>query len=159
MNPFLEANLAVLEELCADLSELVAPLGSDELNWTPLAADSNSIAAMVTHTVASLDNWLARALDEPVSRDRDAEFRVEAIASDLVTSIELCLERTRRRFELLDEIDPSTIRQVVRLSRGFAADVSVAWCVEHAVIHTGEHWGQIQLTHQLYGSSHVVGDH
>ena len=29
-------------------------------------------------------------------------------------------------------------------------ELSLAWCVEHALIHAGEHWGQIQLTAQLH---------
>jgi hypothetical protein len=41
---------------------------------------------------------------------------------------------------------------VHRLSSGTDATVCVAWCVEHAVIHAGEHWGQIQLTRQLYAA-------
>jgi hypothetical protein len=36
------------------------------------------------------------------------------------------------------------------MSAGTSQDVTIAWCVEHAIIHVGEHWGQIQLTAQLY---------
>ena len=33
------------------------------------------------------------------------------------------------------------------------ADLSVAWWVVHALIHTGEHWGQVQINRQLYGAN------
>lgn len=156
MQPYLAANLSVLEELIADLTDLVAGLGSTELNWTPLPTGTNSIAVLVTHIAGSLDSWLARAANEPVSRDRDAEFRARATTSDLLVSLENALASIRLRFALLDEVDGSAVRRVRRLSRNEAADVSVSWCVEHAVIHAGEHWGQIQLTHQLYASNHAV---
>jgi hypothetical protein len=32
--------------------------------------------------------------------------------------------------------------------------LSVGWCIAHALIHAGEHWGQIQLNLQLYSVWH-----
>jgi hypothetical protein len=146
----LAADLAVLEELFDGMAGLVRPLDADCLNWTPSAPETNSIAAMVTHTCGSIDNWLSRALVETIERDRDAEFRARADAASLVDRIERCRAETRRRIERLEGVDPATVRAVRRLSSGRDDQVSVAWCVEHAIVHAGEHWGQIQLTKQLY---------
>jgi hypothetical protein len=41
---------------------------------------------------------------------------------------------------------------VHRLRGDVDATVTAAWCVEHALAHAGEHWGQIQLTAQLYAA-------
>jgi hypothetical protein len=140
----------VLEEQLEAMAALVRPLDPDCLNWAPPVPDTNSIAAMVIHTCGSIDSWLARALVEPLERDREAEFRQRADAGALVERIERCLADTRRRIAALAEVDPATVRPVRRLSRGEDTRVTVAWCVEHAIIHAGEHWGQVQLTRQLY---------
>src|SRR5262249_35233004 len=64
MNAYLEANRAVLDELYENLIAFLRPLDEDCLNWRPLASDTNSVAAMVTHTAGSIANWLGRALGE-----------------------------------------------------------------------------------------------
>jgi uncharacterized damage-inducible protein DinB len=150
MSAPLAADLAVLEEMLDAMVELIRPLDDDCLNWTPAAPETNSIAAMVTHTCGSIDGWLSRALVESIERDREAEFHARADAAALVERIERCRAETRRRLDALDGVDPGTVRSVRRLSSGRDAQVSVAWCVEHAIVHAGEHWGQIQLTRQLY---------
>jgi uncharacterized damage-inducible protein DinB len=152
MTAQLEADLAVLEEQFDAMVELLRPLEPGCLNWTPPVPETNSIAAMVTHTCGSIDGWLARALVESIDRNRDAEFAVRADAETLVARVERCRADTRRRVEGLSAIDPATVRAVRRLSRGEDQQVSVAWCLEHAIIHAGEHWGQIQLTKQLYAA-------
>ena len=47
MNAYLDASLAVLEEMLDDLVELIRPLGDDALNWAPLPDGTNSIAVLV----------------------------------------------------------------------------------------------------------------
>jgi len=152
MTPHLEAGLAALDEQFDGMVALLRPLGEECLNWTPPAAETNSIAAMVTHTCGAIDSWLARALVETIDRNREAEFEARADAAGLVGRIERCRSETRRRLEALSQLDPATVRSVRRLSRGEDQRVSIAWCVEHAIVHAGEHWGQIQLTKQLYAA-------
>jgi hypothetical protein len=153
MNPHLAASLAVLEEMYDGLVELLRPLDDDCLNWTPPAPDTNSIAALTAHIVGSMNNWLSRALAEPVARDRDAEFGNRGSAADLIALVEASRERSREQFARLDAIDPGTIRQTRRsIPYPHDTEATVAWCVEHAIIHAGEHWGQIQLNRALYES-------
>ena len=149
MNAQFRAGLDVLEELFDGMLGTVQRRELDALNWAPLSTDANSIAAMVTHVCGSIDSWLARALVETIERDRDAEFRVRATGAALAERIERCRAETRARFAALESLDPATERQVRRLSRNQEMTVSVAWCVEHAIAHAAEHWGQIQLTGQL----------
>jgi uncharacterized damage-inducible protein DinB len=152
MQPYLAANLAVLEEMYDHLAELIRPLDEACLNWSPPIPETNSIAALVVHIAGSIDNWLGRALDEPVQRDRDAEFRARHDAEALLASIEQSRRRVRERFDRLEAVDPGTVRRVRRLQSEGETSLTVAWCVEHAVIHAGEHWGQIQLNRQLYAA-------
>ena len=152
MNPYLTASLAVLEELYDGLADLIAPLGEDCLNWTPTVADTNSVAVLTVHVAGSVNSWLARALAEPFERDRDAEFLVRRNAADLLALIAHSRALAREQFARLDAIDGGIVREVRRLASGQDAAYSVAWCIEHALIHAGEHWGQMQLNVQLYAS-------
>jgi hypothetical protein len=148
----MDARLAVLEELYDDLVELLRPLDAACLNWTPPIAATNSIAGLVRHTVGSTDAWLARAVGEPITRDRDAEFRTPAGSDELISIVDQGRLDARRRFALLAGLAPETVRTVRRLDDPHEYEVTVAWCVAHAVIHGGEHWGQIQLNRQLYAA-------
>ena len=156
MNAHLAASLAVLEELYDGMEDLVRGLDADCLNWTPPVPETNSISALVTHTAGSVDSWLSRALGETIKRDREAEFHVQCRADELVAMIDRSRSDTRQRFSLLDQNDLATLRHVRRLSTNREEDVSLAWCIEHALIHAGEHWGQIQLNRQLYAASHAT---
>ena len=154
MGPYLTASLAVLEELYDALVALLRPLDEDCLNWSPLPQDTNSITNLTCHIAGSVNSGLARALDEPFERDRDAEFRTHYGSGELLAVIERSREQARGQFERLEGIDLGAIRQVRRLAAGGEGALTAAWCVQHALIHAGEHWGQIQLNAQLYGRSH-----
>ena len=147
-----QASMAVLEELYDDLVAFLRPLDEARLNWAPSVADTNSIVALVRHIVGSNDAWLARATGEPLQRDRQAEFRGRDSAEALITALERSRAEARRRFGLLDAVHPGTIRTVRRLGATEDIELSVEWCVAHALVHTGEHWGQIQLNGQLHAA-------
>jgi uncharacterized damage-inducible protein DinB len=150
MNAHLTAGLAVLDELYDDLLELIRETEDDALNWTPPVGEANSIAALTRHIAGSFDAWLARALGETVERDRDAEFRFRGTARELTDIVDQSRARVREQFARVDAIDPATIRRYRRLGDTEESALSVAWCVEHALLHAAEHWGQIQLNRQLH---------
>src|SRR5919202_597895 len=133
MQPYLAANLAVLEEMYDHLAELIGPLDEACLNWSPPVPETNSIAALVVHIAGSIDNWLGRAVDEPVQRDRDAEFRARHDAEALGAVVEQSRGRIREWFARLEAVDPGTVRRVRRLQLDGETPHTVAWCVEHAV--------------------------
>lgn len=150
MNAHLQACVDVYDEQCAATIDFLRPLDEDCLNWRPPApGETNSIAAMVAHVAGSMNSWLARAVGETAERNRDAEFGARATAQQLIDVVERSRDEVRRRIGLLEGRDLSpTIR--VRRASGREMEISLAWCLEHALIHAGEHWGQIQLTKQLY---------
>lgn len=153
MDPHLTASLAVLEELYDGLVDLLGAIDDDCANWTPPIPDTNSIAALTHHIAGSMDNWLTRALAEPVVRDRDAEFRGRGSPADLIAIVERSRARVREQFARLDAVDRGLVRRVRRaIPRPHDAEHTVGWCIEHALIHAGEHWGQIQLNRQLYAA-------
>jgi hypothetical protein len=135
-----------LEGTFSDLVELVAQLDDDAPNWRPPAPDSNSIAVLVRHTIGSTSMWCAIALDEPFERDRDAEFRVHETKEALLDALREFVPSVRGPFERLGSVDPEVERRDPRSGEVH----TVGWCVAHVMSHTGEHWGQIQLTRDLY---------
>jgi uncharacterized damage-inducible protein DinB len=152
MNAHLAAGLAVLDEIYDGLVEVIRQTGDDALNWTPPVADANSIAALTRHIAGSNDAWFRRALDEPVQRDRDAEFRYRGTARELLDILSESRASVREQAERLDALDPAALRRYRRLGDDHESALSVAWCIEHALVHTAEHWGQIQLNRQLKAS-------
>lgn len=150
MNAHLAGELAILEEIYGDLMELVEPMDEDSLNWKPSMPEANSIAVLVRHIIGSISMWCSRALDEPFERDRDAEFRSQDTATALVTALRESRVEVQGRFARLDELDPAIERSVRRLRGSKDVASTIGWCVAHAVRHTGEHWGQVQLNRDLY---------
>jgi hypothetical protein len=151
VNPSVAANQAAIEELFDRLTALLRELDADAVNWHPPIPDTNTIAAMTSHVVGSTDRWLRHAAGEPRRGDREAELRATATPEELTALIAGARLETSQWFERIAEIDPSTIRPD-RLHPG-SPGVTVAWCVQHALIHAGEHWGQIQLTRQMNQAS------
>jgi uncharacterized damage-inducible protein DinB len=152
MNAHLTADLDVLDEIYDDLGALIRETGDDALNWTPPVADANSIAALTRHIAGSTDAWFRRALGETFQRDRDAEFRYHGTAQELVDLLAESRATLREQAERLDSIDPAAIRRYTRLGDDHESALTVAWCIEHALVHAAEHWGQIQLNRQLFAS-------
>ncbi len=144
----LEATLSKLQEIYTDLAKLLLAIDDDEANWHPPAEDTNSIAAMVRHMVGATALWLGRAAGEEIERDRDAEFRASDTAANLAAAVDGAVETARQRFAQLANVDPATVRRVN--FRGGPGDLSAAGCLARARAHVGEHWGQVQLTHQWY---------
>ena len=150
MDAQLGASLAVIDELLAAMQSLLAELRDEAVNWTPLPADTNSIAVMVVHTLGSLDTWLSRGYGVELPRNREAEFSAYVSASELVERVAQARERTKTQIARLAHVDLASPRELKRSHGPLPTEQNAAWCVEHALIHAGEHWGQIQLTRQLY---------
>jgi hypothetical protein len=137
---------ALYHELHAMMRELVRGMDHGTLNWSPLPK-ANSLAVLATHTLGS-EREMIRALRGITSdRDRDAEFKVEAEAADLLS--------------LLDQADRELDEHVAALT---AADITeprprgdrpprpgIEWLISNYG-HAREHVAQMQLTKQLYDS-------
>src|SRR3972149_3059618 len=80
-DPILTSARDLLRRARDDMRAAVDGLPPDALNWRPAGDDTNSIAALATHSLTSTRWWLSVARDEPPpERDRDSEF--EAVARD-----------------------------------------------------------------------------
>jgi len=155
MNPQLQASLDAFDEMFEQMRAFVAPLSDEVVVWRPPIPDANTVAALVTHLCGSTNTWLARAVGETIERNRDAELRAEKGTRELVALIDETRGEVRRRIGLMAGRDLTKMLTVTRAGGAHAGQtqqVSLAWCLEHALVHAGEHWGHIQLTQQLHAA-------
>lgn len=129
------------------LRDEVRGLSIEELNWKP-AAETNSIAALVVHTLGSEAEVLRTAANVPGTRDRDAEFLATADDPDAL------LRHLDEGDAYLDEMaaritaaDLAAMRE--RAGRG--PETGLHWLVTNYG-HAREHLAHIQLTKQLYAA-------
>ncbi len=130
----------------ADLRSEVRGLDAAALNWTP-GEGTNSIAALVVHTLGSEAEVLRTVRAVAGERDRDAEFRVSAeTASDLVQALD-------DGDALLDELTEgmtATDLAAVRPRGDREPQTGLYWLLSNYG-HAREHLAHVQLSKQLYG--------
>jgi hypothetical protein len=147
-DPVIEATRVVLEESLGEIRKGVADLSVDELNARPAAGNTNSIAVICVHALASTRSWLSLAfgLPQPV-RDRAAEFKTVADA-DFKDWVEQAIAGV---FALLDGATWDATRSGVPAwnSRLGAEPRSAPYSLGHALAHLGEHVGHLHMTREL----------
>src|SRR5436309_12424679 len=82
-----DAFKTLFHELHDKLREQVRGLDQGTLNWKPLPK-ANSIAVLVTHTLGSEREMIRALRMVSAERDREAEFKVEAEAADLLALLD-----------------------------------------------------------------------
>jgi DinB family protein len=126
--------------------EQVRGLDHGTLNWRPLPK-ANSIAVLVTHTLGSEREMILALRQIPTDRDRDAEFRVEPEAADLLG----LLDRADRELdEHLAALTPADLTEP-RPRGDRPPRPGIEWLVSNYG-HAREHLAQLELTKQLYDS-------
>jgi DinB superfamily len=75
----LAAAQGVLALALTEMRRCIEDGSPDALNWRPGRNDTNSLAVLVVHSLASTRSWLARAMGAPLPlRDRASEFATTA---------------------------------------------------------------------------------
>ena len=146
MDPTVEAATAILEKLRSDLREGLAGQSAAALNWKP-ASGANSIAGLLAHMMESGNFLVQSGLGRTIPRDREAQFAATAPDADaLLARVD---EVWPRLLNAARAYTPETLAATREL-RG--NPVTGAWCLLHTCEHLMEHWGQIQLTRDLYAA-------
>jgi hypothetical protein len=137
---------ALYHELHAAMRELVRGMDHGTLNWSPLPK-ANSLAVLATHTLGSEREMIRALRGIATERDRDAEFRVEAEAADLLSM----LDQADR--DLDEHVAALTVADLTELRpRGDRPPrPGIEWLISNYG-HAREHVAQMQLTKQLYDS-------
>jgi uncharacterized damage-inducible protein DinB len=139
-----------IEDLRVQVTDLIAELPAEALNWRPLAAQeeqiTNSLAVLAAHVAGAEHFWIGEVVGGlPASRDRESEFATQAQdAAELIRLLEATGTETR---QVLAHLKPSDLDSE-REARGRI--IPVRWCILHVVDHTALHLGHMQLTYQLW---------
>lgn len=145
MEPAVAAVVDLYGSVHRQLRELIDGMDSDALNWSP-GPEMNSLAVLVTHTVASGLDTLTFVRDVPNDRDRDAEFRTKAPdAADLLAT----LDRGDANLRGHGNAITSNQLEAVRDRPGRDPQVGLHWLINNCG-HAREHLGHAQMTKLLY---------
>jgi DinB superfamily len=127
------------------MREHVRGMDHGTLNWKPLPL-ANSVAVLIVHTLGSEREVIHAVRSVTAERDRDAEFKAEAEAADLLA----LLDDADRGLELLDSVTAADLTELH--PRGDRPPrPGLDWLLSNYG-HAREHMAQIELTKQLYDS-------
>jgi uncharacterized damage-inducible protein DinB len=147
MIPILQAYLERLETLHEEIWRAIADLPPEALDWAP-GPGMNSLGVLVTHTAGAERYWIGDVAGEDRSdRVRSQEFEARGQGVDTLAAL-----LTATLVHSRQVLEPLTIEDLdqMRLSVRNGQEYSVAWCLAHALEHTGLHLGHIQVTRQLW---------
>jgi uncharacterized damage-inducible protein DinB len=151
-DPLLEAARVTLDDSLRELRTALQGADAATLNRRPAGPESNGLAVLSVHALASTRSWLALATHAPLPpRDRPAEFEttVEDPAAFLAWYDDVATA-CRQLLAQVDEIDPSSLGMAPWRPDALAEQpVSAAWALLHALDHLREHVGHAQLTRQV----------
>ena len=128
------------------MREQVRDMDSGTLNWKPLPL-ANSIAVLVSHSIGSEREMIRSVRSLTTERDRDAEFKVEADAAELLALLDQADRELDEHLGALMAADLTEMRP-----RGDRPPrPGLTWLISNYG-HVREHLAHIELTKQLYDS-------
>lgn len=143
----------VLDRQLAEWREAVEGLDTEALNWKP-GEETNSISALVAHSMDATRYHLANALGITLDRNREEKFDHEAAsADDLLALIDETETDMRDYISRLTE-DVLPVEHTRPSSITGSRTHNGAYYLLHALQHNREHIGQATLTRQIYEQQH-----
>ena len=137
---------ALFHSVHEEMRKQVRGLDHGTINWKPLPL-ANSIAVLVVHTLGSEREMIRAVLKLTTERDRDAEFKAESDAADLMALLDQADRELDEHLGALTAADLTEMRP-----RGDRPPkLGLEWLVSNYG-HAREHLAQIELTKQLYDS-------
>ena len=129
-----------------EMRKQVRDLDHGTINWKPLPL-ANSIAVLIVHSLGSEREMIRAVRKVSTERDREAEFKAESDAADLIA----LLNRADR--ELDEHLGALTAADLTEMRpRGDRPPKpGMEWLISNYG-HAREHLAQIELTKQLYDS-------
>jgi uncharacterized damage-inducible protein DinB len=145
----IDAARQILADSLDELRRATADLSTEDLNRRPAGAETNSLAVIAAHALASTRSWLSLATAAPLPpRDRPAEFRTVAddgFASWMEARISECLGLVNDGVTF----DPEHVGTAPWRTTGADEPVPAAWALLHALSHLNQHVGHGHLTREL----------
>lgn len=122
-------------------------LPEEALDWSP-GEGMNSTAVLITHVAGSARYWVGdMAKGDSSDRVRQTEFEAggvtTAVLKQRLDDCQAYIQGALATFELAD-------LEKERSAPGRDRTFSVGWCLLHALEHTTEHVGHLQMLGQLW---------
>ena len=137
---------ALFHSVHEEMRKQVRGLDHGTINWKPLPL-ANSIAVLIVHTLGSEREMIRAVRKMATERDRDAEFKAELDADDLIALLDQTDREVDEHLAVLTAADLTEMRP-----RGDRPPkLGLEWLVSNYG-HAREHLAQIELTKQLYDS-------
>ena len=137
---------ALFHSVHEEMRKQVRGLDHGTINWKPLPL-ANSIAVLIVHTLGSEREMIRAVRKLATDRDRDAEFKAEMDADDLIALLDQTDREVDEHLAALTAADLTEMRP-----RGDRPPkLGLDWLVSNYG-HAREHLAQIELTKQLYDS-------
>jgi uncharacterized damage-inducible protein DinB len=139
-----------IEDIHVQIIDMVDTMPRDGLNFIPISLPqlqvSNSIAQLTLHVAGAEHYWIGEVIGGlPATRDRDAEFAAKAKGPGLlIDTLNITLAETKNIFSKLSDADLTKTYEVEDKA------VPGRWAITHVLKHSALHWGQMQITYQLW---------
>jgi DinB superfamily len=137
---------ALFHTVHEQMREHVRDMDHGTLNWKPLPL-ANSIAVLLVHTLGSEREMIRAVRSVTTERDREAEFRAEADAAELLALLD---QADRELDEHLGALTAADLMEM-RPRGDRPPRPGIEWLLSNYG-HAREHVAQIELTKQLYDS-------
>ena len=156
MDPEIQSYSDFIDMLLEKAGNHADSLSTDTLNWEPLDADVNSVAALCAHMCGVVRWWVGQGLTgNDVGRQRDTEFVARVDANDNInfwgkprTIADVISETRALSREILSNLDPSALTQQSAVDT--LGPQLNRWALVHTIDELSQHIGHMELTIQLH---------
>ena len=156
MNEVSAATGLYLKKLTKECFDQIEGVPDEDVNsWRPALAlqDINTMFALLTHVISSGEFWvLSVAAELPSHRVRATEFSATGDVAALRARAGVWLSACET---LLATLTPADFERVVRYkssTTGAPSSDTIANCLIHAVDHTANHLGHLQIQRQIWNA-------
>lgn len=152
------SHLQRIESLREKVAELLAAAPVDALNWKPVVSSDaegfNSLAALAAHIAGTESYWISEVIGKrPSFRDRDAEFAAKAENSEPL--VEMLRHTGRETKEIMNGLADGDLDRTIAVQ---GENPTVRWILMQVETHTAMHYGQMQMTYQLWNNGKMFAD-
>ncbi len=150
MDSEIQAYIEIFDYMRDEVKKAIQGMSAEEMNWKPLARDTNSAAVLITHLAGAESFRIHQVVGgTDIGRNRDTEFAARASS---VADLTALLDRTAARSRaVLEKVRSKDLDKVVTAREG-EAPASLRWGLLYNLQHYGQHLAAISLTRQLYAA-------
>jgi uncharacterized damage-inducible protein DinB len=145
--------LTEIQRLLDRLCGAIDGLSEEQLNWKPPIPDGNSIFVIATHMLGNAEAWaLGIACEQPIERDRAAEFRSTGpSAAPLIERARELSQQLEQALNKLSAVELDRVREVSQSHWGVGVTDSITGreALLHVIEHAANHLGHIEVTRDL----------